>query len=598
MTAAKFIESKAFACAFIFLLSFCAYVFSLKSGFVWDDRVLIKEPFSRAIYLPDSKDRITLNLLIPRIRENSASRYYRPLVTASLVFDYRVWGINPLGFHLSNIVFNSMSTILFYLLALLVFGLLGVEDKMVAAFISSILFAVYPLHVEPVSWISGRADLLYSIFFFLAFIFHILSRRSLWFVILTAISFYLSLISKEFAVSFPLAVLGFDFISARLKNPSNILRYLVYLSILGLYIYVRGRGYVIIPELPGVEEPQSAGLISRLLPTEHIGGTVNVTDQISRLWEVSSTLLSAYLFYIKKLIFPFKLNALIAAVPNGVWDIITSVAVIFVMLIISFMSLRKRSGIIAFSLFWIIVTIGPPSLIAIFPVALVPLAERYLYLSSAGFCMLIGILITRSDNILKLRGMKWALVVILFTFYAYFTAIRQSVWKDDIALWRDTVKKSPSNVLAQSNYGVVLSRGGKVDEAIRVYSYLIENPSLQGDDLYKAHVATTLAKLYVQKGDYDNAEIWLHRATDYHSGPAGMYYEIGRIYFDIGKQRNSLSDYRLAEQYLIKALSMNKNNPDIHLLISQVYFFGLGDKEKAREHFKMAEQLIKSKLSR
>src|SRR3970282_2918291 len=108
----------------------------------------------------------------------------------------------PFGLYLSNFILHSISTVLFYFLALLVLGEFRVERKEATAFLSSLLFAFHPVHVESVSFIGARADLLSGIFFFLAFIFYILSHRKLWFLILAVICFYFFLLSKKIAFSF------------------------------------------------------------------------------------------------------------------------------------------------------------------------------------------------------------------------------------------------------------------------------------------------------------------------------------------------------------------------------------------------------------
>ena len=183
------IGNKAFVAPFLFLLSFSVFTPSLKNGFVWDDVETIERS-----YFSFKASRIA-SIVIPedKGKQKVASYYYRPIFFISMVADKGMWGIPPLGFHLSNLIFHSISTVLFYLLALLVLGEFKVDRKETIAFLSSLFFAFHPMHVESVSWIAGRTDVLCSLFFFLAFIFHILSYRKLWFLSLSAVCFFLSL---------------------------------------------------------------------------------------------------------------------------------------------------------------------------------------------------------------------------------------------------------------------------------------------------------------------------------------------------------------------------------------------------------------------
>jgi protein O-mannosyl-transferase len=574
----RLIEHKILVPLFLFLLSFGVFVPSLKNGFVWDDHMLIKERYQ-------SRDIVNMisGKIIPHIRETGRGYHYRPILHSSLAMDNRLWGHNPGGYHLSNIILYSISTVLFYFLALIVLGEFRINGKENIAFLSSLLFALFPMHVEAVSFISGRMDLLCGIFFFLAFIFHVISYRKLWFLILTAISFYLSLLSKEIAVVFPIVVLGFDIISRRFKSPSNIFRYFVYAALLILYFYLRARAYETVPELPALLKPPAEALP----PTEVVQKPIHWVYQAL---EVLRVFLSSYLFYIKKLFFPYDLNAFIATVPMGFYHLISSILVILLLCFISLISILKRGGIIAFSIYWVFVNLGPVSLVPIFVIAMAPLAERYLYIPSAGYCLLIGYLILEGARLINVKKMGWVLGFILCLTYLFFSIDRQRVWKDDLALWEDASKKSPYHAIPHANYAEALTIAGKDDEAIREYLIALK-PSVKVSKSERAIIANKLVSVYLKKEDYEDAEKWLHKALNYDSEYVSTYYNLGYLYFMKGQLRNSASDHRLAEKYLKKALEIEPRNREVHILLSYVYLIGLGDSEKAREHSKKAEGL-------
>ena len=558
----RFIKHKGFVAIFLFILSFGAFAPSLNNEFVWDDVWLIK---GRSYSLNASN--ITSKMLIPSIRSVKGV-HYRPIMFISYVVDKGMWGVSPFGFHLSNVIFHSISTVLFYFMVLLLLGEFRVERKEATAFLSSLLFALHPIHVEAVSFISARADLLSGIFFFLAFIFYILSHRKLWFLILAVICFYLSLLSKEIAVAFPMLAVGFDLINGRFRSRNNIISYIIFGVLILVYFYLRGRAYVVIPEVFNEKVLQSVQ-----------GG--------AQVWGVLKVLLSSYLFYIKKLVFPFSLNPFIATVPMGFYYLVSSILVISLLCFIGFISIKKREGITAFSILWIFATLGPISLVAIFRVGTMSLAERFLYIPSAGFCMLTGYFVLKAGKRIKAQKIGWAFGFLLCMSYIFFTIEGQSIWKNDLSLWEYASKKSPYDAIPHTNYGEALKHAGKTDQAIGEFLIALD-PEVKGSKKEKASIANRLGLVYMDKEDYRNAEEWFLKALYYDPKYRAAYYHLGLIYFIKGQHGNSVSDYRMAEKYLKKALEISRSYRRARLLLSVIYSL-LGKKEKAIERTKKSK---------
>lgn len=147
-------------------VSFLVYLNALRGGFVWDDMVLIVdnegirkwgcfwEDFTRDFF--DTTDDII----------DFKYGYYRPIISLSYMADYVLWGLNPWGFHLSNIIFHTICGILVYLIFNLLF------DNRYTSLAASLLFVCHPIHTESVTWISGRTDVVAAIFFLSAFYFY------------------------------------------------------------------------------------------------------------------------------------------------------------------------------------------------------------------------------------------------------------------------------------------------------------------------------------------------------------------------------------------------------------------------------------------
>jgi Tfp pilus assembly protein PilF len=592
-------EHKTLVAVFLFLICFGVFAPSLRNDFVWDD----------VIYLKNSPDYFRVSNinsgLFLGIKGHQGFSYYRPILFISFAIDHELWGLSPFGFHLSNDILYSISTVVFYLLALFVLEEFGVDGKEIKAFVSSLFFAFYPTHVEAASWISGRMDLLCSLFFFLAFVFHMLSYRRLHFLALAGICFSLSLLSKEVAVAFPIVVLGFDILSRRYKSRDSILRYAVYGILILIYFYLRGRA---------------------ILPESHIGGmqqSPHDTHRILQIWQALGILLRTYLFYIKKLLFPFDINPFITAVPQGFYYLVSSILVILLLCVISFISIRRREYVTAFSISWVFITIGPSSLVAVIPVSATPLADRYLYIPSGGYCLLIGYLIIELGKRVEYKKLGYALGFALCLSYLFFTIRGQGIWKDNLTFWRDISKRSPDEFIPHIDYGAALRDLGKTDEAIEEFLTAF-NIAGEGNRKARAMVATDIGIAYTDKGDYKNAEEWLAKALyydptredanfqmgyiyfvkwdlrnaeewflkalRYDPGDERVYYHLGATYLLRAERENYVPGYEMAERYLKRALEISDSHGDTHLVLAKVYF-DIGEREKAREHAKKALQL-------
>src|ERR1041384_3178307 len=97
--------------------------------------------------------------------------HYQPLTWVTLGLDYVIWGMNPFGYHLTNLVLHAANTVLFYFLALRLLSYVLPRDEegatIVGAALAAMLFSIHPLRVESVAWVTERRDVLSGLFFFL-----------------------------------------------------------------------------------------------------------------------------------------------------------------------------------------------------------------------------------------------------------------------------------------------------------------------------------------------------------------------------------------------------------------------------------------------
>lgn len=589
----------------LFALSFGVFAPSLGNQFVWDDISYIQLKSHESLTFRG----MISNILNPFSTLKRGPEHFRPILYSSWGMDYKIWGLSPFGFHLTNIIAYSISVLLFYVFVLLVSEAFKIGARDATAFLSSLLFAVYPMHVEPVSFVAARADLFCSIFLFSAIIFHLLSYRNLLFLLLTLTTFYLSLLTKEIAITFPFIVLGLDLTSRKISRRSNLLRYGLYGGLLVLYLYFR---WGTISDILGFSNLGSS-IHDIVIRRIHFISQAFADDSahhsfrlISLAWERSDLFLNSFLFYILKLVFPFHLNPLIASAPKGLYYSVMSCIVLLILIVICVVSFRKREGITAFSIIWILVNLGPPAVVAALPVALTPLAERFLYIPSAGFCLLAGYLIMEGGSRYQVMKVAWVVGLVLCVTYFYFTIGGQSVWKDSLSLWKKASSQSEDTYSAHLNYGNALKAAGKKEEAIQEYMSAVNVGTKSG----KALAYNNIGAVYIDLGEYEKAEKSFRNAIDLNSRDIRPHFNLGYMYFVKGdrilhsvlktKREDATSagelnselklaeqSFELAEKYLNKTLELRGSYGLAHFYLAEIYV-RFGEIPKAREHAEIA----------
>ncbi len=588
-----------FVSVFLFLVSFAVFVPSLSSDFVWDDisfikkrinqlqrqelsiKDLISQDRNRSEARKKRKERRRLNLDSPskskkerknRTRKNkidgkerkskNTQKYFRPVFMYSIIIDAKLWGSSPLGFHLTNIILYSISTILMYFLFLLVLKEFKVSARYPVAFLSSMLFALYPLHVESVSFIAARGDILAAVFFFLTFIFYLLSYRRFLYIVPAAISFYLSFLSKEVALSFPIVIVGFDLISRRIKSRLNLFKYLILGLAFVTYLFLRSQKRMSFMDILSNREYLSSGAGSQI-------------------GEVVTIFLNSYLFYLKKLVFPFDLNPFIGTIPGG--DLLytmISIIVIAALIVVAIVSVRKKENVTGFSLLWIFATLGPAVMIAIFPLAITRFAERFLYIPSAGFCLLAGYVIIHTGIRFGRVKLSYLFGAALCLSFIFMTVKGQVIWKNELSLWEYAVSKSPREIVPKMNYANALITANMSDEAIVQYTDAL-SPKTYGNNKTKALAAESLGQLYLNEGDFDSAERSFKAALSLKPEYKGKF-NLNMALFSLKK-----NDPDSAEEYLIRVTELNPEHSYAYYLLGSIYLIK-GEMEQNPQFFEVA----------
>ncbi len=441
---------RALALSLALVLGAGAYARALDNGFVWDDRVLIAEN-PKVKDLAQLGELLRADLFYGVVEEPRQMGYYRPLVSASYAFDYRLWGLSPRGFHLTNLLAHLGAT------ALLLVLLVGLGAGTVAAAAGAALFAVHPIHTEAVTWISGRTDV-FALFFSLGAL--CLQLRGRW--VLAAVCTGPALLSKESALAVPVAIAAWTWLGPAEGRIARVARAVApQLVVVSGYLLMRFAWL-------GVAAPRSA---------PGLGGPL----------ETLLTLPKAIGIYLGKLAWPaggsayLQLPYVHSATDPGLWVGLGACVVLVVALIRHLASragqedgpgegvATARLGILLLVSFLPISNLvrisGPPDMGFV-------MAERFLYMPSAAACGLAGLLFARAFA----RWPKPALGAVagVLALGAFATAERNTLWHDEISLFGAMVAASPDAELPRVSLGTALARAGRIEESRSTLEELLQ----------------------------------------------------------------------------------------------------------------------------
>lgn len=429
------------------LAAFLVYLPSLGNGFVnWDD----------SVYVYDNPMISSLNPgFIKWVLTAIVCGNWHPLTMLSLAIDYHFWGLEPMGFHLVNIILHSLNTFLVFLLAHRLFKCcLGPTEVLIATATTSLLFGIHPIHVESVSWISERKDVLYSFFYILSILSYIkYVGGSRIFYTASIASFFLALLCKPMAVTLPAVLLVLDYYPlGRLKCLRKAL--------------VEKAPYFILSCVFAAVCIYAQQHSSAMAPFEQypVQGRISVP-------------ISALGFYLYKLILPLKLAHFYPLPDATEYFNLTFFTALLSVIAISACSLLllKKNRILISAWLFFIVTLSP--VLGVLQVGNQAAADRYMYLASIGPFMLAGAGIAVFYSSLTSKTAKTLLMITLCSVCLLLvskTVSQQSVWKDTISLWSNTLEVSTRRIAIGHYYrGLAYEKSGDLIKAVNDLSEAI-----------------------------------------------------------------------------------------------------------------------------
>jgi len=493
----------------IIIVTILTYSTSLKNDFInFDDSDFIaKNEFIKDLSLTGIK-----NIFL-------ALDKHDPLTALSHAVTYKFWNLNPFPYHAINLLFHLINI---FLVFLLIFKL---TKNKISSSITALLFAIHPLRVESVCWISERKDVLYSMFFLLAiivYISYIAKGYKIKYLILSLILFICSLLSKFAAVTLPFVLLIIDYYYNRKINSK-----------------------IIIEKIPFF-------LLSILLAVYHFATTTTIFNNIVDFssFSISDKLLMgsySLFYYLYQLIFflnyaalhpyPDKINGFLPVEYYISFGIIIILAIVIFFIIRHFSKYRKE---LIFGLLFFIINIS--LVLHIVPISgIVIVGDRYSYMAYIGIFFIVGYVfpIVTSKN--KLISNSFVIIFFCFILLCiYSTYNRTKVWKNGLTFWLSVTDKYPNYFMGY--YGTGIAKYYKWDYSGSKTEFdksIKFNPNYGLSYLYRARIESKYKK-------YKNALLDYNTAIDLLSENANTYYERGNIFFSLRNFHEAIIDYNLA----------------------------------------------------
>ena len=496
------------------LVSFAVYFNALSGAFVYDDETqVVENPWIRDVSnIPTAFSKSVWSFHSAAIISN----YYRPLMHSVYILTYQLFGLNPVGFHLVNILFHCGATVLVFLtIRRLLPGHQATPAYLSAPFIAAILFASHPIHTEAVTWIAGLPDVAFTFFYLLSFYLYVESKTLLSRSYLFSLAcFALAAFFKEPALTLPAILFAYDCAlrEERFSLPDYAKRYIPYLAIGTGYLALR------IHALGGVAPHKRHAFLSSYQCV------INVFPLFCR--------------YIEKLIFPTNLNAFYVFHPTTSlfqWKAFLPLLATAVVVILALVALKKSEAAFLGILF---VTVP------LLPVLYIPalgentFTDRYLYLPSVGYVFLLAVFLSWTEK--KWPGAAKSIAVALIALagtYAIGTVSRNNVWQNSYNLWTDTVEKSPDSAMAHNNLGKVFRDRKMPDKAIEQFQAAI-NLRPDYDDAHN-----NLGGVYGDLKMFDKALGELQIAATLNPNNESTHFNLGLLYCNIGMMENARKEF-------------------------------------------------------
>ena len=471
---------------------------SLRGQFTnWDDRPLVAENPAIRSLAPAN---------VARIFVSTNRGAYLPVRLLSYAVDYSVWGNNPFGYHLVNGLLHALNAFLVYLLVGRLFNSTG-------AALAACFFLVHPVQVESVAWISGRKEVLCGFFLLLSLLCY--PKR----YALTLGFFVLACLSKASAIVLPLLLVALVLAKERTGWRDFAKRLWPFFAMAAVIFAVN----VAVGASYGVVKSYHGGFVATALTMTRV-----VADYIQCV--LLPTNLSAK-YFVPPISSPLS-GAFLSAV--------CLIAALALLIAAAYVRTRNAGGVQASPLhdcarmaalggLWFIVALLP--FLNIIPISTLR-ADRYLYVAMVGAGLVFAAVLNIIRCVPLVACNQWyfrvprVVGIIVLVCLGVLSWQRAHIWTDSVALWLDTVAKSPLSPMSHANLGAAYLERGQRDLAERQFE-----DALACDPNF-AIALTNLSLIWSEEGKRDQALDAARRAVKADPTNADAQLNLGRLQAD------------------------------------------------------------------
>lgn len=393
------------------------------------------------------------------------SNNWHPVTWLSLMLDSQIFGLNPIGYHVTNIVFHVVNTALIFILFSSMTGALW-RSAFVAA-----LFALHPLHVESVAWIAERKDVLSTFFWIVTLLFYTayVKRGRLGNYALALTAFALGLMAKPMLVTIPVVLLLLDFWPFhRIGLPL----FTKAVSSEAGNVHFMNSGKLVVEKLPFMALSILSSLVT--LYAQSGSNAISSLTNLSVADRLGNALLS-YAVYIRKMLLPFDLAVFYPLTLVDLWKACFAFFLLAGALFLVFRKTRDYPYLTVGAL-WYFITLLP--VIGLVQVGEQSMADRYTYIPLIGlFVMASWGAVDVAARYPRLRNAIITAGMAAVFYFAVAAGIQLSYWKDNIALFSHVIDVTRENFKAHYCLGMAYTGGGRPDLAVREFQEALKiNP--------------------------------------------------------------------------------------------------------------------------
>ena len=478
-------------------------------------------------------------ILDPKVRENPKAWGYggiwgtRGLVQGSFWLDWRLWGEKTAMYHVENVLVHVFAS---WLVFILIGQILAFSDQRLASswlpVFGGLVFLLHPLQTQAVAYISQRFESVAAMFYLLAVVLYLKSKKLLAFVAGMAVAS-----SKEIAITLPVILIVLELLvirpsSPRGSRPAPPPRWGYQWLVLALFflIPVKIVAQVVMSADLGGQTPTVADIGRQLAVVERQEPTMT-------RWTYLLTQFNVLRTYMRMLVLPVGQSLDHDNPLQTGWDAKTVASLVGIVGLVGISLLvTRKNRLVTLAIWWWFITLAPTS--SVIPIRDV-IYEHRVYLAMVGWVLLLVVVV-------GLRQRRWMVVAgaTLLLLYAGLTLARNTVWASEVRLWEDAWKKGRNKDRTNKNYGFVLTQEKRFSEGIARLERAVE---LKPED---QDYRITLGAAYLQVQEWEQARQQFERATSLRSDKADGWNNLGVALFQLKR-------YQESKQMFLKALELD-----------------------------------------